>query len=134
MVATARRAGCLAPLDEPERLEPADRALRILVQQVWRHGLIALGRRAMRSRSGHPSYGPRIGCGSVLAPGAGSRPVAGVPAVVPVFPETVEMPGSGGGVMPCSAARIRSGDAGRSWIQTPVASWIAATMAAAGTS
>ena len=30
-----------------------------------------------------------------------------------------------------SAARIRSGVAGRSWIQTPVASWIAATTAGA---
>ena len=32
------------------------------------------------------------------------------------------------------AARIRSGLAGRSWIQTPVASWIAATTAGAPTS
>ena len=33
-----------------------------------------------------------------------------------------------------SAARIRSGDAGSSWIQAPVASWIAATTAGAPTS
>ena len=45
-----------------------------------------------------------------------------------------ETPGAGGGAPSVRAAMIRSGVAGRSWIQTPVASWIAATTAGAPTS
>ena len=44
------------------------------------------------------------------------------------------MPGGGGIGPSVMAARMRSGVAGRSWIQTPVASWMAATTAGAPTS
>ena len=51
--------------------------------------------------------------------------------VGPAQAEAVEPPRAHATTTPWSAAMIFSGVAGRSWIQTPVASWIAATTAGA---
>jgi hypothetical protein len=82
--------------------------------------------------------GPRSGWGSVGWSGSGSVPArigASIVASTLTSPPPPPNP-AGPATSPVApiAARIRSGDAGRSWIQTPVASWIAATTAGAPTS
>jgi len=73
------------------------------------------------------SVGPRSG---ISSPPAGRSSMDGVLGAG----SSIEIPGGGGIGPSVMAARIRSGVAGRSWIHTPVASWIAATTAGAPTS
>ena len=83
------------------------------------------GRAAKRLRVGRVRRA-RVGPDVIGASTAASVPAGEASAPKPAGP-------SGAAVTP-RAARIRSGDAGRSWTQTPVASWIAATTAGAPTS
>ena len=78
-------------------------------QEAKRHASVS------RSRSWGGSVGARNG---ISSPPAGRSSMAGVFGAG----SSAETPGGGGAAPPVMAARMRSGDAGRSWIQTPVAS------------
>src|SRR3990170_4934600 len=127
----ALRAGRGQPLDRAHRVavrlaegdEAADH--RLAVEQHRAGAAFALATALLRAAQAevlaqHVEEAPHAGRGDLEFDAVDDQLVA-----------HALMPGGPGGSCPSRAARIRSGEAGRSWIQTPVASWMAATTAGA---